>query len=100
MALVYSFCFDLVKFFRWEWSVKFAMAALILHLNIPAEKMIGYYRGEVKTVRARATNGQTIQFPASALQKFILPDGIRGRFRIEFDENFKFIGLTPLSDTE
>jgi hypothetical protein len=76
------------------------MAALILHLNIPAEKMIGYYRGEVKTVRARATNGQTIQFPASALQKFILPEGIRGPFRIEFDDNFKVVALTAIPQPE
>lgn len=76
------------------------MPALVLHLNLPAEKMIGYYRGEVKTVRARATNGQTVQFPASALQKFILPDGIHGPFRIEFDENFKFVSLTPLAGME
>ena len=73
------------------------MPALVLHLNLPAEKMIGYYRGEVKTVRARATNGQMVQFPASALQRFILLEGIHGTFRIEFDENFKFLGLTPVS---
>ena len=54
---------------------------------------MGYYRGQVRSIRARATNGQTVQFPASALQKFILKDGVHGSFRIEFDEHYKFIGL-------
>jgi hypothetical protein len=72
------------------------MPALILHLNISADKIVGYYRGDIKTVQARAINGQTIQFPASALQKHILPDGVHGRFRIEFDERNKFISLAAI----
>lgn len=69
------------------------MAALVIQLTISAEKVLGYYRGQIRTVMARATNGQTIQFPASALRKHIMPDGVNGLFRLEFDENQKFVGL-------
>ena len=69
------------------------MPALVIHLNFSSTQVMGYYRGQVRSIRARATNGQTVQFPASALQKFILKDGVHGSFRIEFDEHYKFIAL-------
>jgi len=72
------------------------MPALTLQLSISADKMVGYYRGQIKTVMARATTGQTVQFPASALQKFILPDGVHGRFRLEFDDQHKFVRIEAL----
>ncbi len=75
------------------------MPALVIQLSISADKMMGYYRGQVKNVVARATTGQTVQFPASALQKYIMQDGVHGRFRIEFDEHFKFVGLVPVAPT-
>lgn len=73
------------------------MPDLILDLHISADRMLAYYRGEARTVHARATNGQTVQFPASVLQKHVGKDGIHGRFRMEFDENHKFVQLTPLN---
>jgi hypothetical protein len=73
------------------------MPDLILDLHISAEKMLGYYRGQVRTVRARATNGQTVQFPVSVLQKHVSTDGIHGRFRMEFDDQHKFVRLEPMS---
>ena len=72
------------------------MPALTIRLNFSSTQVMGYYRGEVRSIRARATNGQTVQFPASALQKFILKDGVHGSFRIEFDEHYKFIGLEAI----
>jgi hypothetical protein len=69
------------------------MPDLIIDLHISTEKMLAYYRGEVLTVRARATNGQTVQFPVSVLQKHISADGIHGRYRMEFDEQHKFVRL-------
>lgn len=69
------------------------MPALVIDLAINAGQLVSYYRGQIRTVRARATNGQMVQFPASALQKHILKDGVYGRFRIEFDEQQKFVRL-------
>jgi hypothetical protein len=75
------------------------MPALVIHLSFNSNQVMGYYRGQVRTIRARATNGQTVQFPASALQKFILQDGVHGRFRIEFDEQYKFVSLEAIPGT-
>jgi hypothetical protein len=66
---------------------------LIVSLNISPEKVAAYYRGEVRTVVARATNGQTVQFPLSVLHKSISAEGIRGRFRLVFDEQNKFVSI-------
>jgi len=76
------------------------MPELIVNLNISAEQMAGYYRGQVRTVVARATNGQTVQFPASALQRHVALDGVHGRFRIVFDEQRKFLGFEPIGGVD
>jgi hypothetical protein len=72
------------------------MPELILDLNISTDEMLAYYRGKARTVRARATNGQTVRFPASVLQRHVTPRGVHGQFRMEFDENHKFVRLEPL----
>jgi Protein of unknown function (DUF2835) len=69
------------------------MPDLVIDLDISADKMLAYYRGEVRTVRARAMNGQTVQFPASVLQKHISVDGIHGRYRMVIDDQNKFVRL-------
>ncbi len=71
------------------------MPELVVSLNIGPEKVAAYYRGEARTVIARASNGQTVQFPMSVLHKSISTDGIRGRFRLVFDDHNKFVRLEP-----
>jgi Protein of unknown function (DUF2835). len=68
---------------------------LIVSLSLSPEKVAAYYRGEAPRVFARATNGQTVQFPTSVLHKFISTDGIHGRFRLVFDEQHKFVRIEP-----
>ncbi len=49
-------------------------------LEISPEEYLEYYRGVLKQVMVRCSSGETVQFPASLLQPFLLPNGIRGRF--------------------
>ncbi|ACB74419.1 DUF2835 domain-containing protein [Opitutus terrae] len=72
------------------------MPDLILELHLTPDQMLGYYRGAVRTIVARATNGQTVQFPASVLQRHVTADGVHGRFRMEFDASHKFVRLEQL----
>ncbi|MCC5025716.1 MAG: DUF2835 family protein [Candidatus Synoicihabitans palmerolidicus] len=44
-------------------------------------------------MRATLDDGRSIQFPASALQKVVTKEGVRGRFRLIFGANHKFSGL-------
>ncbi len=47
---------------------------------------MAYYRGEIKSVVTKSHDGRTIQFPASALRRYITREGITGEFEIEFDQ--------------
>ena len=69
------------------------MPSLILELHIPAERFLDYYRGVARMAHATALNGQTVSFPAAALQRHVAPDGIHGWFELEFDDHRKFIRL-------
>lgn len=74
------------------------MPELTFELNLSAAKVMAYYRGELRAVQARATTGQLVQFPASALQRLITTDGVHGRFKLVFDDNRKFVGLERVPD--
>jgi hypothetical protein len=63
------------------------------HLHISPEQYLDYYRGTVRHVIVRSTSGQTIQFPASLLQRFVFKDGICGDFVLVCDDNNKCIEL-------
>ncbi len=68
------------------------------HLRITAEEYLDYYRGAVRHVVARCSTGQTVQFPAALLQRFVTPDGIRGRFALTCDDQHKNPALERLLD--
>ena len=63
------------------------------HLSISPARYLGYYRGTVKQVVVRCTTGQTVQFPAALLQKFVAADGIHGDFVLTCDDHFKGVEL-------
>jgi hypothetical protein len=69
------------------------MSAFEFSLNLSSHQVLGYYRGQVRTIVATLDDGRTIQFPASALQKVVNEEGVRGRFRLVMDANHKLQGL-------
>lgn len=62
-------------------------------LDISADKYLDYYRGLAKHVLARCSTGQTVQFPASLLQRHVLQDGVHGEFLLITDANNKSVEL-------
>ena len=67
-------------------------------LEISAARYLDYYRGTIRHVVARCTTGQTVQFPASLLQKFVSSGGINGRFSLTCDENNKGLDLQKIQE--
>jgi hypothetical protein len=63
------------------------------HLRISPEQYLDYYRGTVRHVIVRSTSGQTVQFPASLLQRFVAQEGIYGDLVLVCDDNNKCIDL-------
>lgn len=66
------------------------MKTFTFSIRISKDQYLSYYSGAVKDVVTRATNGQTIRFPARHLQPFVTHDGIEGVFAMEIDDNNRF----------
>jgi len=73
------------------------MQDVIFSLSISSESYLKYYQGTVNAVIVRAEDGRKIQFPAEALRPFIKPNGIKGRFRLVYDQAHKFRKLEQLA---
>jgi len=69
------------------------MPSLFIQLHVGPDELLNYYRGTARTVHATASTGQAVTFPASALQRHVAADGVHGWFRLDFDEQHKFVGL-------
>jgi hypothetical protein len=52
----------------------------VVDLAISADEFLRLYQGSARAVIVRARNGQTVQFPANALTRFVLHDGVHGSF--------------------
>jgi hypothetical protein len=76
------------------------MPSLVLELRISADDLLDYYRGVARTVHAVAVTGQTVNFPASALQRHVTEQGVHGWFRLEFDADQKFLRLDRLRSSD
>jgi len=72
------------------------MSRYEFQLHISSEAYLDYYRGTIRHVVARCASGQTVQFPASLLQRFVTAEGIHGTFVLTCDENHKCVGLERL----
>lgn len=72
--------------------------SLMFRLNVGREEAMRYYRGEASSVVARADSGQSLQFPAIHVRRFITQNGIHGRFRIHFDSNHKLLNIERVAD--
>lgn len=65
-------------------------------LHISPEDYLDYYRGAIRHVIVRCASGQTVQFPASLLQRFVTTEGVHGAFVLTGDVHHKCVGLQRL----
>jgi len=70
------------------------MPRINVSIILTAVQVRDYYRGTARYVVARARDGRTVQLPIRVLHKFISPEGIRGQFVINTDENYKFKSIS------
>ncbi len=64
-----------------------------MNLAIAAEEYRKLYAGQARDVVVRATNGQTLRFPASALREFVGHDGVRGVFEIRVSDDNRLVAI-------
>ena len=74
------------------------MNEMRFRLEITVQEYLRFYQGQVDSVRVEILGGKTIQFPASALRKFVDQNGVNGTFRISYDNNNKMIGFERVSN--
>lgn len=67
------------------------------HLSLSKEKYLAYYQGRARNVLVRSEDNRNIEFPASAIRRFLTHDGIYGLFEIHFDENNKLIDINQIN---
>jgi hypothetical protein len=66
-----------------------------IQLSISSEQYKGYYRGSIRHVVARCSDGRSVQFPAALLQRVVTMEGIRGRFTLVCDADNRCIEIKP-----
>ncbi|MDO3385761.1 DUF2835 domain-containing protein [Gilvimarinus sp. SDUM040013] len=66
------------------------MKAVIVDLTIAADKFELWYQGSAANVIAQTIDGRRVRFPASILRPYVSRTGIKGRFRILFDDENRF----------
>ena len=73
-----------------------AVRDLIVNLMISPDEYQRLYQGAVRDALATSVDGRRVRFPAMILRPFVTHVGIRGRFRILFDENYRFQGIEKI----
>lgn len=72
------------------------MQQIIVDIAISPDEWIKLYQGLATDVHTRARDGRSVRFPARILSRFYLQDGVRGSFRILFDDAGKFTSIERL----
>lgn len=73
-----------------------ALNAVFVNLSIAPDEYQRWYQGSVRDVLAYAVDGRSVRFPAPILRQFVTRDGIRGRFKITFDQHNRFQAIEKI----
>ncbi len=72
------------------------MTRIRFHLAISYDQYRLVYEGSRKTIRVRADDGRTIDFPAGNVQKFLTREGIHGYFEMPLSAENRFVGINRI----
>ena len=72
------------------------MPDLVLRLSLSREEVLRYYAGSATSVRAQATDGRSVQFPAEVLRRHVTASGVQGLFRLRLDDRNRLVSFDRL----
>jgi hypothetical protein len=73
------------------------MAQVEFDLSISRDEFLKHYRAQGRVqVTVTALDGRRVRFPAGILQRFVLSDGVHGRFVIYFDAQGRLSSIERL----
>ena len=73
------------------------MTSITFTLNISSQEYLAFYQGEAKQVKIQHDDGLVTLFPADGLRPFVTHNGIRGTFKLTYNDNNKFVSLEKLN---
>ena len=62
-------------------------------INLSTEKIQRIYQGQARYILVYTDEGTSLQLPANNFRQYVTDHGIRGRFKVEVDDNNKIIQL-------
>ena len=69
------------------------MNELTINIHISKEELLKYYQGSAQYVSTSSEDGRIVQFPANRLHPYIGHNGVRGRFRLCYDDQGKLLSF-------
>ncbi|WP_341937091.1 DUF2835 domain-containing protein [Marinimicrobium sp. C2-29] len=72
------------------------MNAVFVNLSISPDEYQRWYQGSAQNVLAYTVDGRSVRFPAPILRQFVTRQGIRGRFKIAFDQHNRFQSIEKI----
>ncbi|MBQ4812605.1 hypothetical protein A7985_03190 [Pseudoalteromonas luteoviolacea] len=73
------------------------MQEYYFYLTLTYEQCLAYYEGEVEHIQVIEDGGKRIRFPAQHIRRFVSTIGVSGRFRLQLDDNNRFIALEKVT---
>jgi hypothetical protein len=70
------------------------MTTLRIHVNVSADELMRWYRGEVSRMIAISDDGRRVSLPVEHLRRFVQPGGLRGAFLLTLDGCGRFVRLS------
>jgi glucose-6-phosphate isomerase len=72
------------------------MNRISFSINISSEEYLKSYQHHQAVVVVMSDDGRRVKFPANLLKRFVMHNGIQGRFRINYDSSGKCLGVERL----
>lgn len=72
------------------------MKNVILSLTISPGELQRWYQGQAQQIVATAVDGKRVKFPVNILQEFVTHNGIKGTFKIVFDDEGRFLEVSEV----
>ena len=66
-------------------------------LHIPADVYLSYYQGQARHVLVTTHEGLKVRFSAALLRPYVTREGVKGEFRLRYDEHRRLVGLDKLA---
>jgi glucose-6-phosphate isomerase len=72
------------------------MNSISFSLYITSGEYLKSYQHNEAVVVVMSDDGRRVKFPANLLKRFVMHNGIQGRFRINYDSSGKCLGVERL----